>query len=177
VKYIRQATTLNVQFKPKSVRLTDIEMFRHPVLYITGLGDFRLTGQERLGLREYLMAGGVLIAEAAAGRKAFDVAFRLEIQQVLPGKKLKLLPQDSPVYQRPYQISTVEYTDMVKASAPELNAPMLEGITVAGQLGVIYSSMGLASGWEQLGLAYNRGYADADALRLGVNIITYAMTH
>jgi len=54
---------------------------------------------------------------------------------------------------------------------------MLEGITVAGQLGVIYSSMGLACGWEQLGLAYNRGYADIDALRLGVNIITYAMTH
>jgi hypothetical protein len=42
---------------------------------------------------------------------------------------------------------------------------------------VIYSPVGLAAGWEQLGFAYNRGYSDADALRLGVNIIAYALTH
>lgn len=177
MKYIRQATTLKVQFQPQSVGLTDVEVFRHPVLYMTGLGDFKLARDEVLRLREYLSAGGVLIAEAAAGRKAFDVAFRREIKRVLPAGELKLLPPGSPVYQRPFQITTVNYTAMVKAANPALNAPMLEGITVAGQLGVIYSSMGLASGWEQLGLAYNRGYADTDALRLGVNIITYAMTH
>ena len=31
--------------------------------------------------------------------------------------------------------------------------------------------------WEQLGFAYNRGYANSDALRLGVNIFAYALTH
>ena len=77
----------------------------------------------------------------------------------------------------PYTVRTVTYSDMVKATSPALNAPTLEGVKIDGQLGVIYSPLGLGNGWEQLGFAYNRGYSDADAIRLGVNALAYAMTH
>jgi hypothetical protein len=77
----------------------------------------------------------------------------------------------------PYAITTVQYTPLVQAQAGNVTAPLLEGITVDGQLAVIYSPLGLSNGWEQLPYVYNRGYADADALRLGVNILTYALTY
>ncbi len=177
MKFIQTETTLNVQFRREVVDLTHKDLFKHPVLYMTGLRDFKLSGEKIARLRQYLAGGGVLIADAAAGRKAFDVAFRREIRKVLPQRKLKTLKPDAPIYQMPMKIRNVDYTDIVKAQQPELNAPTLEGIEIDGQLSVIYSPLSLGNGWEQLKFAYSRGYAERDALRLGVNIIAYAMTH
>jgi hypothetical protein len=144
---------------------------------MTGLRDFKLNDTQVSRLRTYLASGGVLVADAAAGAKAFDTAFRREIARVLPKAELKALPMDSPVYQMPNKIHTVDYTDLVKARDAGLNAPTLEGITIDGQLGVVYSQFSLSNGWEQLSFAYNRGYCDGDSLRLGVNIFSYALTH
>jgi hypothetical protein len=177
MKYLQSATTLNVQFKRETLKPADVDLFKHPVIYMTGLRDFTFTEKEILRLRTYLQSGGVLIADAAAGRKAFDVAFRREIARVLPRSKLEALAPDAPIYSTPETIRTVDTTDLLKAEQPKLNTPLLEGMTVDGHLAVVYSPLGLAAGWEQLGFAYNRGYADTDALRLGINIITYAMMH
>lgn len=178
MKYIQQKTTLNVQFKRQSVDLADVDVFKHPVLYITGLRDFKLTDAQVARLRTYLTSGGVLLGDAAAGRKAFDVAFRREIQRVLPQSALKPLePGKSPVFQMPFKVTTVDYENLVKAQNPTLNVPALEGIAIDGQLGVIYSPLSLSNGWEQLKFAYNRGYEADDALRLGVNLFAYALTH
>jgi hypothetical protein len=84
---------------------------------------------------------------------------------------------DNAVYQNPYAIRGVEYSKFAKQLEPSLNAPMIEGVTIDGQLQVIYSRYSLSNGWEQLNFSYNRGYGDADALRLGVNIFSYVMTH
>ena len=53
---------------------------------------------------------------------------------------------------------------------PDLHTPYLEAIEVDGTLPVIYSRLSMSAGWEQLPRAYNKGYADADALKLGVNV-------
>ncbi|MFP4353948.1 MAG: DUF4159 domain-containing protein [Phycisphaerae bacterium] len=177
MKYIEKNTTLNVQFKRQLLDPAAVDLFKHPVLYMTGLRDFKLSDAQVQRLRTYLTSGGVLIADAAAGRKAFDAAFRREIQRVLPNAELKTLKLDSPLYQMPFKIQAVDYSNLVGARHANLNAPVLEGIAIDGQLAVVYSPMSLANGWEQLNFAYNRGYADADALRLGVNIIAYALTH
>jgi hypothetical protein len=177
MKYIQQNTTLNVQFKRQTLDASDVDVFRHPVLYMTGLREFEWSDVQVQRLRSYLKSGGVLIADAAAGRAAFDVAFRKQIARVLPKAEMKSLPLKSPVYQMPFEIQRVSYTDLVKAQHAGLNAPSLHGIFLDGQLAVIYSPLSLSNGWEQMGFAYNRGYADADALRLGVNIIAHALTH
>lgn len=177
MKYVQNETTLNVQFKREVLQLTDPQLVRHPVLYMTGLRDFTLSDAEVLRLRAYLQNGGLLLADAAAGRAAFDAAFRREIKRVLPEAEFKTLPAGHSLYQLPFAISNVDYTPLVKAQQPRLNVPVLEGVEVNGQLAVLYSPLGLASGWEQLGLAYNRGYSDADALRLGVNLLAFALSH
>jgi len=177
MKYMRQNTTLDVQFKRETVDLAKVDAFKHPVLYITGLRDFTFTNAEVDRLRNYIESGGVLVADAAAGRKAFDEAFRREIKKVLPKAELTTLPLSSPIYQMPYKIRQVEYAELLRQQEPGLNAPTLQGITVDGQLAVIYSPFSLSNGWERLGFAYNRGYADDDAVRLGVNIFAYALTH
>ena len=178
MKYIQKNTTLNVQFKRESVDLANVDVFKHPVLYMTGLRDFKLSDAQVSRLRTYLSNGGVLVADAAAGRKAFDVAFRREIKRVLPKAELKALdPAKAPLYEMPFKVRTVDYENIVKVQNPDLNVAVMEGITIDGQLGVLYSPLSLSNGWEQLKFAYNRGYVHNDALRLGVNIFSYALTH
>lgn len=84
MKYIQANTTLNVQFKRKTIRLEELHVFQYPVLYMTGLREFLFSEKDVEQLRAYLQNGGILIADAAAERKAFDVAFRRELQRVLP---------------------------------------------------------------------------------------------
>jgi len=177
MKHMRANTTLDVQFKRQTADLATVDAFKHPVLYITGLRDFAFNDAEIARLRNYIESGGVLVADAAAGRRAFDEAFRREIKKVLPKSELTTLPLSSPIYQMPYKVRQVEYADLLKQQEPGLNAPTLQGITIDGQLAVIYSPLSLSNGWERLGFAYNRGYADDDAVRLGVNIFAYALTH
>jgi len=55
--------------------------------------------------------------------------------------------------------------------------PALEGVTYNGQLAVVYSRFGLGSVWDEYERPYARAYAPADALRLGTNVLVYAMTH
>jgi hypothetical protein len=177
MKYIQHNTTLNVQFKREVTDLSGADAFEHPVLYLTGLRDFKLTDAQVSRLRTFLSGGGVLVVDSAAGNKAFDVAFRREIKRVLPQEEIKPLPPDSPLYQMPYTIASVDYAPLVKAQAGAPKGPSLEGISLGGQLAVVYSPLALSNGWEELPFAYNRGYSDADSLRLGVNIFAYAMTH
>lgn len=177
MKHIAENTTLKVQFKRQTVEPADADLFKFPVLYMTGLRDFKLTESAVKRLREYLSSGGVLISDAAAGKKAFDVAFRREIARVLPSKKLKLIEAKSQLYRVPNAISRVRYTDAVRAQAGNVNRPTLEGITIDGQLAVIYSPLSLGNGWENIDFAFNRGYSQGDSMKLGVNILTYALTH
>jgi len=177
VKYIRRNTTISVQAKRQTVNLQETSGLTHPVIYVTGLRDFTFTDKEVKRLREFLASGGMLVADAAAGRKAFDVAFRREIGRVLADSKLAPLPADSTVYQIPLSLARVSFTELAKAQGAGAGRPALEGAVVDGQLAVIYSSLGLSNGWEQLGYAYNRGYGDTDALRLGVNVFSYVLSH
>ena len=177
MKYLTAQTTLNVQFKRVPVSLADDKAFDHPILYMTGLRDFKFSDVEVARLRTYIQSGGVLLADAAAGRRGFDTAFRRELARVLPAAELKPIPLNSPLFQAPFKVRTVDYTDAVKAAQPDLNAPSLLGITIDGSLGVIYSPHSLGNGWEQIAYTYNLGYADDDALRLGVNMLVYAITH
>ena len=177
MKYIQKNTTLNVQFKREVVNLTAPNLFDHQVLYMTGLRKFKLSDVEVGRLRKFLSSGGLLVADAAAGRAGFDAAFRSEMKRVLPKAELKTLAPDSPVYQLPFKVRSAAYTPIVKAESPQLKAPSLQGISIDGQLAVIYSPYSLSNGWESLGFAYNRGYETPDALRLGVNVFAYALTH
>ena len=177
MKYLAANTTLNVQFKRVPVSLAEEKVFDHAVLYMTGLRDFKFTAVEISRMRTYLASGGVLVADAASGRRAFDAAFRREIKRVLPKAKLNVIPLDSPLFEAPFKMRTADYSDAAKAAEPQLNTPVVMGITIDGSLAVMYTPYSLGNGWEGIGFPYNLGYADADALRLGVNMLAYGVTH
>jgi hypothetical protein len=54
---------------------------------------------------------------------------------------------------------------------------VLEGISIDGTPVVIYSRISLSNGWEDLPNPYAKAYSTEDSLKLGTNILVYAMTH
>ena len=177
LKYLQENSTVDTAFKRTTVNLSELDAFETPIVYLTGLRAPRLSDAERARVREFLDNGGVLVIDAAAGSRAFDQAMRAELARIRPKQKLKLLKLDHPLYKAVFDCRQVRYAPMLTREQPGLTVPIMEGIIKDGQLCILYSRFGLGAGWEQLPNPYNRGYADRDALRLGVNALVYAMTH
>ncbi len=172
-------TSLKVSFATQPLKLNSRELTTFPFIYMTGHDDFTLNGDEVAALRAYLKAGGFLMADACCGRKAFDVAFRRELGRVLPGAKLQRLPASHALYGIQYKIASVNHSQaaVVQRKLQNPGAPALEGVAINGQLAVVYSSLDLGCGWELKPHPYGVGYESRDAIKLGVNIVLYAVSH
>lgn len=177
LKHARDNSTMEVKFKRQNVRLIDPEAATYPLLYMTGHREFVLSNDEAARLHNYLKAGGILLADACCGRMTFDGAFRREMNKVFPNAPLERLPADHPLYHCHNDIGRVEYTPRVHEDFGPMEAPELEGITVDGKLAVVYSRFDLGNGWEQFPHAYSYGLKDESALKIGTNVIVYAITH
>ncbi|MBN2577491.1 MAG: DUF4159 domain-containing protein [Pirellulales bacterium] len=177
LKFARDHSTLEVKFKRQAVRLKDPQAATSPLLYMTGHRDFAFSKEELAALQKYLKAGGLLLADACCGRLAFDRAFRGMIARMLPGAKLERLPPDHSLYHCHSDVARVDYTPRVREDFGPLQAPELEGVTLDGRLAVVYSRFDLGNGWEQFPHPYSYGYKDEDALKIGTNVLVYAVTH
>ncbi len=177
LKFIDTNSTLNVQFKRQTVTLDDDQMMKQPLLYMTGLRNFAFTEAQTKRLSDYLNAGGVLFAESAMGSSAFDIAFRSLVAKVVPDGKLELIKPDHPIYHNVFQINSVKYSPLVEDIEPDLRAPVLEAVVKDGVPIIIYARLSLSNGWEQLPNPYAKAYSDEDSLKLGTNILVFALTH
>jgi len=176
LKYVAKNTTVEVQFKKEDVDLRKAESFQHSIIYMTGHDGFKLADEEVVNLRRYLVAGGFLMASSCCGREDFDKAFRREIRRVMPEYRLAPLPESHPLLSMVYPVRSVKCTPLLAQERPDLNGLELEGLGIEGRLRVLYSKYDLNNGWAESPNPYVRGYVAADALRLGINAIVYAMT-
>jgi hypothetical protein len=177
LRKLNEATGAPVSFESRDVFLTDAAMFETPLLYLTGTTDFALGENERANLRQFLLKGGVLFAEAGDGRSTFDSAFRAEMAKLLPDHPLTPVPADSPLFREPNEVSSVKVRpalaaqlDNRRSTAPELFSADINGATA-----VIYCPHDLSAGWEQAPAPYAIGYESADSTALGVNILFHAL--
>ncbi len=173
-----QRTEVPVKFQIREMRLSDPAVFNSPLLYLTGHENFSLSNKEILQLRQYLLNGGFLFAEACCGRKGFDLSFRQLMRQVLPDASLQAIKSDSRMFSYPYEIRTLGVTPTLAQEVGQAAIPpMLEGIMIEGNVAVVYSRLGLSGGWEMSQSPYARGYDDISSLKLGQCILMQAVTH
>lgn len=171
-------TDVPVRLSIKEMRLTEKDIFNAPILYITGHDDFVLNDKEVVQLRKYLEGGGFLFAESCCGRTGFDKAFRVEMDRVLEGRQFVVIPEASVIYSNPNDIGEISVTPALASKLGSmLSKPKLEGIEVDGYYAVVYSQYGLAGAWEMSQNPYVDGYNDVSAIKLGQNILMYAVTH
>lgn len=177
LRKFNEITGAPVSFESREVSLSDVSMFETPLLYLTGTTDFALAENERANLRQFLMKGGVLFAEASDGRSSFDTAFRAEMAKVLPDHPLLPVAADSTLLQEPNAAATVKPRPALAAQLDKRGTTTPELLTaeINGTVAVIYSPRDLSAGWEQAPAPYAIGYEAADSTALGVNILFHAL--
>jgi hypothetical protein len=167
---------LNVNFSSnvKTFGEVSIKAADNPVLYRSGYKAFDLTPQEVARLREYILGGGTIIFNSLVGNPdAYQSALRAA-RLILPERQLYRLRMDHPVFRSFHTIDKVAYRErMVRDGVVVDSYPFLEGVDVDNRTAVLISRWDFALGWEA-NAHESWGYADADARKLGANIVAYA---
>jgi len=177
LKFVTANTSAEVKFTRRAVDLDSEDLQQYPFLYMSGLYDFTLGEAQVQALRRYLSSGGFLLASPSSGARAFDAAFRREMARVLPDHRLEPLPDDHPIYSILSRVESVAYSDYVRSLGESPPGLPLEGVQIGGTTAVVYSPYGIGGGWRGFDHPFGRDIAHQDAVKLGVNIVLYAMTH
>lgn len=152
-----------------AVKLGGPEIYEFPFLIMTGEGDFRLSDAEREGLRRYIQRGGFLLASAGCSSTEWDRAFRREMATVFADEPLEPIGVEHPIFHTVYEIR--ELRTMHGKPRP------LEGISLGGRLGIVYSTDGLNDTAHTEGCCCCGGNEIANAIEVNVNILAYALTY
>ena len=177
LEQLRQETALRVSLKRVPVLAGKEDLSPYTFLYLTGLDDFHWDPAALSALRRFLEGGGTLLVNNSLGLQTFDQAVRRELAKLMPEAALSELPATHPVFATVFKITEAAYTPALAAARPGLKRPYLEGMSLHGDCKVIYSPIDLEAGWQGLDHPLAKAYQPESAMKLGVNIIMYAMTH
>lgn len=167
---IAQRTALPVERSEARVRLTDSSLFDFPFLHMTGHGEVRFSEIEIGRLREYLQRGGFLHVDDNYG---LDESFRREIKRVFPDRPLVEVPTSHPIYNIVYAFPQ----GVPKIHEHDGKPAQGFGIFIGNRLAVYYTySADLGNGWEDVGTYPDPPSLHEQALRMGINLFTYAVT-
>ena len=93
MEHLRQKGGLDVTLQTEPILLGDADnVADFKFFYMHGRTDFRIGDDGIANLRANLQTGGLLLADACCGKKAFDRAFRAFIEKVFPDQKLERIP-------------------------------------------------------------------------------------
>jgi len=179
---LQRLTRINTG-QPVTVRLTDEQLFDFPFLYATQVGYWDLSDIEIARLREYLLRGGLLMGDDYWG-EGERANFEASIARAFPDRPIVDIPADDAVLRVVFPIS--EFTQIPGlrhigrfGRMAQLPAPRWRGIyddSVRLLVAMNYNQ-DVGDSWEE---ADNPDYPEpmtALGYRLGINYITYVMTH
>jgi len=168
--YLKKNTSMIKATKEVRIKLTDNNAKYFPYLYITGHGNIRFSENEIIELRSILSNGGFLHADDNYG---MDKSFRREIKKVFPNKDFVELPHSHPIFSSYYTFEN----GLPKIHEHDNKPPQALGIYQNNKLIVLYTyESDLGDGWEDSSVHNDSPEIRELALKMGVNIIYYALT-
>jgi len=193
---LQQLTTMKVNPNPVALRLTDEELFDYPFLYMVevGDGDIFLSEPEVVALRRYLLNGGFLMVDDFWGDYAWEV-FYTQIKKVFPDREPQDLDIDHEIFRCVYklkefpQVPSFLSTDeslLARGITWERRGPGCETphfralFDDKGRMMAIFChNTDLGDGWEREGTSefYFHNFSENKSYPMGINIVTYALTH
>ena len=190
---LQQLTSLKVNPEPISMRATDERLTDYPFLYMIEPGRLVFSEEEVVALRRYLMNGGFLMVDDFWGDSQWDNFYR-EIKRVFPDREPIELPIEHEIFRCVYRLK--EKPQVPSIGAAQDGRPY--GITWEEHGGdcrtvhykaffddkdrmvaIICHNTDLGDGWEREGLDpwYFHEFSEKKSYPMGINIVTYAMTH
>lgn len=184
---LHQLTALEVDPNGKIITLTDDSLFDYPFIYMIEPGRMWLEEAEVLALRKYLLNGGFLMVDDFWGQDEWN-NFYENIKRVFPDREPVELPLEHEIFHCVYDLKKKPQVPSIHAwyngvtserwDAPEAYYKGLfddQGRLMA----IICHNTDLGDGWEREGVDSNyfKEMSEKWSYPMGINIITYAMTH
>ena len=187
---LQQLTAIKVNPDPVIVKLSDENLPEYPFLYMIEPGGIELYEAEVVGLRRYCENGGFMMVDDFWGDDEYNV-FRRQIKRVFPNRDIEELPITHEIFHNVYtltekpQIPSIGWAydgntwEVRKGpSAKDVHYRAIKDDD--GRIMVlICHNTDLGDGWEREG--ENREYFEQFSVKkaypMGINIVTYAMTH
>ncbi len=166
---IRDRTGLRTAEREEVVTLGDDRLWSLPYLHMTGHGNVHFPDRDLETLRTWIRRGGFLHADDNYG---MDLAIRRELARLFPDQPLVEVPLDHPIYHLVYDFPR----GIPKIHEHDGKPAQGFGIFLDGRLAVYYSYQSdLGDGWEDPDVHHDAPELHEAALRMGVNLFTYAV--
>ncbi len=94
---VQQVTSIRTNPEGRVLRLTDPDLCDYPFIYMVEPGGLELRDEEVVALRQYLLNGGVLMADDFWGQKQWD-NFAKWMGRVLPGREFEELDMTNQLF-------------------------------------------------------------------------------
>ena len=170
LNYLKENTAMINASEEIRIKLTDSNAKQYPYLYLTGHGNIRFSENETIELRSILNNGGFLHADDNYG---MDKSFRREIKKVFPNKEFIELPHTHPIFSSFFEFEN----GLPKIHEHDNNPPQALAIFENERIVILYTyESDLGDGWEDAAVHNNSEEKRELALKMGVNIIYFALT-
>ncbi len=187
---LQQLTSMKVNPDPIILDLTDPTLFDYPFLYMIEPGGIMLSQPEAAALRKYCLQGGFMMVDDFWGDYEWR-NFELAMQQVFPDRKWEEVPLEHEIFQIVYPLTEKPQVPSIHSwQRGSTNEWGHGGNTETPHYRAIYDDEGrimvfichntdLGDGWEREGEnhEYFEEFSVKKSYPLGINIVTYAMTH
>lgn len=171
LRFIRDHTRVAVTVAEERVQLLDKDLFSYPYLYLTGHGNVAFDDREVERLRRYLESGGFLHADDNYG---LDESFRREMKRTFPFSEWVELTPEHEIFHSHFNF----YEGLPKIHEHDGKRPQLLGLFIEDRLAVVYSyESDLGDGWEDAEVHQVPADRRLAALRMGANIVLWALSH
>ncbi len=170
-KFLAENTSIPVNDIEINVRATDADLFKYPYLFLTGHGNISFSDNEATALRIYLENGGFLFANDSYGLAR---AFRREMKKIFPDREFVELPFTHPIYHSRYDFPN----GLPKIHKHDEKPPQGFGIIIDERVCVFFAyESDIGDGWEDPEVYNDPSEKRLAALRMGANLVTYALIH
>jgi len=160
---------MNIQEDYAIVEPNNQNIFEYPYIYMTGHGNVLFSKSDIENLRKYLKGGGFLHIDDNYG---MDQYVRSEMKKVFPELNFLELPNNHPIYHNIY-----EFNNGLPKIHEHDNKPAQGLALIYNNKIICYYSYesDLGDGWEDISVHKDPEYIREKALKMGANIISYAM--
>ena len=181
---LQRLTEIDVAPDGVLVRISDEKLYDYPWLYVVEVGSLSLSDSETGQLKEYLLRGGFLMVDDFHG--AFEWRqFESVMRRVFPDRPIQELDNNSEAFHVLYDLSNREQIPGIRALMNNRTwekggrYPHWRGIVDDnGRIMVaINFNQDIGDAWEHADDARYPEPLTAQAYRLGINYVVYAMTH
>jgi hypothetical protein len=184
VQALRRLTRIHTRSVEEPINLDDGDQYDWPWLYGVEVGHWNLSDAQAKSMREFLLRGGFFMCDDFHGTEEWQV-FLASMKRVFPDREIKDLDNDDPIFHviydlsDRYQVPGEQFVRSRRTFEYDGFKPYWRGIyDDRGRLMVaICHDMDLGDSWEHADNPEYPQQFSALGIRIGVNYVTYAMSH